>query len=213
MASGTKRPPDDADLPTYKICVIGSGGVGKSSLTIQYFQKQFSEFYDPTIEDQYIQHCEIDGNWVILDVLDTAGQEEFSAMREQYMRNGHGFMLVYSVTDSTSFENARELKNQVMRVKDVEEYPILLVANKVDLANNRVITEEMGRELADTLKLPYLETSAKDPPLNVEAAFHELVRIMKSYQSEEDNAKAQTAGRERPKSKSDRKSKKNCSLM
>ena len=63
--------------------------VGKSALTIQFFQKMFVEDYDPTIEDSYIQHTELEGGqWCILGVLDTAGQEEFSAMREQYMRKG-----------------------------------------------------------------------------------------------------------------------------
>jgi small GTP-binding protein len=66
-------------------------------------------------------------------VLDTAGQEEFSAMREQYMRNGRGFLLVYSVTDLRSFEEAPKLYRQVLRVKDRAEYPVLLVANKVTI--------------------------------------------------------------------------------
>uniref|UniRef100_A0A914WG93 Ras-related protein M-Ras n=1 Tax=Plectus sambesii TaxID=2011161 RepID=A0A914WG93_9BILA len=186
-ATGLKRPPeDDSHLPTYKLVVIGEGGVGKSSLTIQFFQKQFIDYYDPTIEDQYIQHCEVDGQWVILDVLDTAGQEEFSAMREQYMRSGRGFLLVYSVTDLRSFEEAPKLFQQILRVKDRTEYPVLLVANKVDLIHQRKVTEDQGRELAERLKVPYIETSAKDPPINVDAAFHELVRIVKSFPSEEE---------------------------
>ncbi|VDK42430.1 unnamed protein product [Cylicostephanus goldi] len=119
-------------------------------------QKQFLDYYDPTIEDQYIQHCEVDGNWVIMDVLDTAGQEEFSAMREQYMRNGRGFLLVYSVTERKSLDEAVKLYRQVLRVKDRTEYPVLLVANK-------------------------------DPPVNVDNAFHELVRIVKSFPSDEDD--------------------------
>ncbi|KAL3071755.1 hypothetical protein niasHT_025960 [Heterodera trifolii] len=188
MASGAKRPPgtdQDQQLPTYKLVVIGEGGVGKSSLTIQFFQKQFVDYYDPTIEDQYIQHCEIDGQWVILDVLDTAGQEEFSAMREQYMRNGRGFLLVYSVTDEQSFQEARKLYQQVLRVKDTSEYPVLLVGNKVDLINQRKVSEQQGRQLAAELGVPYIETSAKDPPVNVDAAFHELVRIVNTFPSED----------------------------
>ncbi|PAV58996.1 hypothetical protein WR25_12840 isoform B [Diploscapter pachys] len=185
--TNSKRPPEDgAKLPTYKIVVIGDGGVGKSSLTIQFFQKQFVDYYDPTIEDQYIQHCEIDGNWVIMDVLDTAGQEEFSAMREQYMRNGRGFLLVFSVTNRKSFFEVEKLYNQVLRVKDQTEYPVLLAANKVDLTSQRVVTEEEGRQLAAKLKLPYIETSAKDPPVNVDETFHELVRIMKSFPHQEE---------------------------
>jgi len=173
------KPPND-NVTTYKLVVVGDGGVGKSALTIQFFQKLFVQDYDPTIEDSYIQHTEIDGHWCILDVLDTAGQEEFSAMREQYMRKGDGFLIVYSVTDPQSYENLHNFHTQILRVKDRDSYPMILVANKVDLVHQRKITEEKGREIAGNLKIPYIETSAKDPPLNVDAAFHEVVRVIRA---------------------------------
>lgn len=173
------KPPSD-NLTTYKLVVVGDGGVGKSALTIQFFQKLFVTDYDPTIEDSYIQHTEVDGQWCILDVLDTAGQEEFSAMREQYMRKGDGFLLVYSVTDRQSFENISHFHTQILRVKDRDTYPMLLVANKVDLVHLRKVTEEQGRDLAAQLRISYIETSAKDPPINVDAAFHEVVRIIRN---------------------------------
>ncbi|XP_066904683.1 ras-related protein M-Ras isoform X2 [Halyomorpha halys] len=113
-------------------------------------------------------------------ILDTAGQEEFSAMREQYMRKGDGFLLVYSVTDKQSYENIINFHTQILRVKDRDVYPMLLVANKVDLVHLRKVTEEMGRDLAQKLGIPYIETSAKDPPLNVDAAFQEVVRIIRN---------------------------------
>lgn len=178
-AAAMTRPPNN-NLLTYKLVVVGDGGVGKSALTIQFFQKLFVTDYDPTIEDSYIQHTEVDGLWCILDVLDTAGQEEFSAMREQYMRKGDGFLLVYSVTDKQSYQNIIHFHTQILRVKDRDMYPMLLVANKVDLVHLRKVTEESGRELALKLGIPYIETSAKDPPLNVDAAFHEVVRIIRS---------------------------------
>ena len=140
-------------LATYKLVVVGDGGVGKSALTIQFFQKLFVTDYDPTIEDSYIQHTEVDQKLCVLDVLDTAGQEEFSAMREQYMRKGDGFLLVYSVTDKQSFENIRHFYTQILRVKDRDSYPMLLVANKVDLVHLRKVTEEQGREMAAQLKV------------------------------------------------------------
>lgn len=211
-----RRPPEaGGQKPTYKLVVIGEGGVGKSSLTIQFFQKQFVDYYDPTIEDQYIQHCEIDGQGVILDVLDTAGQEEFSAMREQYMRSGRGFLLVFSVTDEQSFYEARKLYKQVLRVKDQSEYPTLLVANKVDLIDQRRISEKQCKQLADELNLPYIETSAKDPPINVDAAFHELVRIVKSYPSDEENLEEsnRTAAGRSTGRKGTKKSKQKCEIM
>ncbi|XP_070565689.1 ras-related protein M-Ras-like [Ptychodera flava] len=169
------------NLITYKLVVVGDGGVGKSAITIQFFQKMFVPDYDPTIEDSYIQHAEIDGEWCILDVLDTAGQEEFSAMREQYMRTGDGFLIVYSVTDKASYDNVRSFHTQILRVKDRESYPMILVANKVDLVHQRKIAEDQGRDLANQLKIPYIETSAKDPPLNIDAAFHEVVRVIRQH--------------------------------
>ena len=110
-------------------------------------------------------------------MLDTAGQEEFSAMREQYMRKGDGFMLVYSVTDKQSYENIVNFHTQILRVKDRDSYPMLLVANKVDLVHLRKVSTESGKEMAQKLGIPYIETSAKDPPLNVDAAFHEVIYI------------------------------------
>lgn len=89
----------------------------------------------------------------LISVLDTAGQEEFSAMREQYMRKGDGFLLVYSVIDKQSYENIRNFYTQILRVKDRDSYPMLLVANKVDLVHLRKFTEEQGRELASQLKV------------------------------------------------------------
>ncbi|CAH0715200.1 unnamed protein product, partial [Brenthis ino] len=182
----TRPGPPSENLPTVKLVVVGDGGVGKSAITIQFFQKLFVTDYDPTIEDSYIQHTEVDGQWCILDVLDTAGQEEFSAMREQYMRKGDGFLLVYSVTDKQSFENIRHFHTQILRVKDRETYPMLVAANKVDLVHLRAVSEDAGRELARALAAPYIETSAKEPPLNVDAAFHELVRIIRKHPQQED---------------------------
>ncbi len=86
------HPPNQYNLQTYRIVVVGDVGVGKSALTIQFSQKMFVEDYDPTqeshirqYEDSHIQYTETDGQWCILDVLNTAGLEEFSAIREKYI--------------------------------------------------------------------------------------------------------------------------------
>jgi len=199
------HPPND-NLPTYKLVVVGDGGVGKSALTIQFFQKMFVEDYDPTIEDSYIQHNEIENTWCILDVLDTAGQEEFSAMREQYMRKGDGFLLVYSVTDKASFHNIKQFYTLILRVKDKDNYPMILVANKVDLVHLRQVSQDQGKELATLLKIPYIETSAKNPPINVDKAFHEVVRIIR-HQPQSIERK------EKPKKSTGKSHKGKCDLM
>jgi len=167
---------------TYKIVVVGGGGVGKSAITIQFIQSYFVTDYDPTIEDSYTKQCVIDDVVAKLDILDTAGQEEFSAMREQYMRSGEGFLLVYSVADRSSFDELPRLHRQILRVKDRDEFPMLMIANKADLQHQRMVSTEEGQSLARQLKVPYLECSAK-LRMNVDVAFHELVLLIRRFQA------------------------------
>ena len=98
-----------------------AGGVGKSALTIQLIQNHFVDEYDPTIEDSYRKQVVIDGETCLLDILDTAGQEEYSAMRDQYMRTGEGFLLVFAVNNAKSFDDISSYREQIKRVKDAEE--------------------------------------------------------------------------------------------
>merc|ERR1711997_254883 len=166
----------------YKIVVVGGGGVGKSAITIQFIQSYFVTDYDPTIEDSYTKQCVIDDNVAKLDILDTAGQEEFSAMREQYMRSGEGFLLVFSLADRASFEEIYKFHKQVLRVKDRDEFPMLIVGNKADLSAHRAVSSEECQNMAKQLKTPYIESSAKNR-MNVDQAFYELVRLIRKFQA------------------------------
>ncbi|KAJ3413971.1 Ras GTPase [Chytridiales sp. JEL 0842] len=162
----------------YKIVVVGGGGVGKSALTIQFIQSQFVDEYDPTIEDSYRKQCVIDNEPAVLDVLDTAGQEEYSAMREQYMRSGEGFLLVYSITSRSSFEEIFQFHQQILRVKDRDWFPVVLVGNKADLEPERAVGVNEGREAARGFGCTFVEASAR-VRFNVDEAFHELVRAIR----------------------------------
>lgn len=84
----------------------------------------------------------IDDETALLDVLDTAGQEEYAAMREQYMRTGEGFLLVYSIDSKQSFEEIRTFQQQILRVKDKDYFPIIIIGNKCDLEQDRVVSKE-----------------------------------------------------------------------
>ena len=84
----------------------------------------------------------IDDEVALLDVLDTAGQEEYSAMREQYMRTGEGFLLVYSITSRQSFEEIMTFQQQILRVKDRDYFPIIVVGNKCDLDGERQVSKQ-----------------------------------------------------------------------
>ncbi|RMZ87590.1 hypothetical protein DV736_g5184, partial [Chaetothyriales sp. CBS 134916] len=170
-------------LREYKLVVVGGGGVGKSCLTIQLIQSHFVDEYDPTIEDSYRKQCLIDDEVALLDVLDTAGQEEYSAMREQYMRTGEGFLLVYSITSRQSFEEIQTFQQQILRVKDKDYFPIILVGNKCDLESDRVVSRDEGQALARQFNCKFIETSAKNR-INVDNAFYDLVREIRRYNRE-----------------------------
>lgn len=203
--------------------MVGGGGVGKSCLTIQLIQSHFVDEYDPTIEgmfarrslwdestnmllDSYRKQCVIDDEVALLDVLDTAGQEEYSAMREQYMRTGEGFLLVYSITSRQSFEEIATFQQQILRVKDKDYFPVIVVGNKCDLDNERAVSQEgkkirdiilgfwdclvlltrstEGRDLANHFSCRFIETSAKSR-INVDEAFYNLVREIRRYNKEQ----------------------------
>ena len=159
----------------YKIVVTGSGAVGKSSLTIQLIQNQFIEEYDPTIEDSYRKQCIIDNQVALLDILDTAGQEEYQSMRDQYMRSGQGFVLVYSITSMGSFEEIVLFHDQILRTKDSTSVPMVVCGNKCDLERNRQVLTKDGLNLSTTWKCPFYETSAKNHT-NIEEVFYDVVR-------------------------------------
>ena len=105
--------------------LLVAGGVGKSALTIQLIQNHFVDEYDPTIEDSYRKQVVIDGETCLLDILDTAGQEEYSAMRDQYMRTGEGFLCVFAIDNMKSFEDIESYRGQIRRVKDADDIPMI----------------------------------------------------------------------------------------
>ena len=180
----------------YKLVVLGSGGVGKSALTVQFVQGIFVEKYDPTIEDSYRKQVEVDGAQCMLEILDTVGTEQFTAMRDLYMKNGQGFVLVYSITSQSTFNDLHDLREQILRVKDRDDVPMVLVGNKCDLEDERVVGKDQGQNLSRQWACTFLETSAK-ARINVGDIFYDLVRQINSKNPE-------------PKQK---KKKKGCSLL
>jgi len=179
-------------MTEYKLVVVGGGGVGKSALTIQFIQNHFVDEYDPTIEDSYRKQVVIETETCLLDILDTAGQEEYSAMRDQYMRTGEGFILVYSITSRNSFEEISSFREQINRAKDDSTPPIVVVGNKKDLEQERVVNYSEGVELAKSFRCPFLESSAK-ARINVDEAFTEVVKeIRRKKRDKEGSTKTST---------------------
>jgi GTPase KRas len=164
------------------------------------YLNRFVETYDPMIEDSYRKQVVIDGESCMLEVLDTAGQEEYTALRDQWIRDGEGFVLVYSISSRSSFVRLRKFYNQVQRVKESSAAgpgiyldaigpppipaiaagprpitPIMLVGNNCDRITEREVTTQEGYMLAKELGCDFCEASPKNC-INVERAFYDVVR-------------------------------------
>ncbi len=144
-----------------KIVVMGSGGVGKSALTVQFVQNIFVQRYDPTIEDSYRKRVEIGGTIRKLEILDTAGTEEMAMSRRESIRKADGFILVYSVISRTSFSELNEYHDEICRIRGATDFPIVLCGNKCDLLDDRIVEEEDGKLKAKMWKAHFLEASAR----------------------------------------------------
>ncbi|KAI9759915.1 MAG: Ras GTPase ras2 [Candelina submexicana] len=189
-------------MTLYKLVVLGDGGVGKTALTIQLCLNHFVETYDPTIEDSYRKQVQIDHQSCMLEVLDTAGQEEYTALRDQWIRDGEGFVLVYSISSRSTFTRIQRFHNQIQRVKEsvsasspsttiytgqslnstplppAGPVPIMLVGNKSDRVTEREVSTQEGQALARDLGCEFVEASAKNC-INVERAFYDVVRLLR----------------------------------
>ncbi|KHJ79053.1 Ras family protein [Oesophagostomum dentatum] len=177
--------------------MVGTGGVGKSALTLQFMYdekkipswlawfpcaslfssllfcySQFVEEYEPTKADSYRKKVVLDGEECSIDILDTAGQEDYSAIRDNYYRSGEGFICVFSILDMDSFEATTEFRYHYNSI------PIVLVGNKADLREERVVPVEMARQRAERWGVSYVETSAKRRE-NVDKVFYDLMREIK----------------------------------
>lgn len=168
----------------HKVIMVGSGGVGKSALTLQFMYDEFVEDYEPTKADSYRKKVVLDGEEVQIDILDTAGQEDYAAIRDNYFRSGEGFLCVFSITEPESFDATQEFREQILRVKNDENIPFLLVGNKSDLAEKRRVPLESCRERAQAWAVPYVETSAKTRD-NVDKVFFDLMREIRSRKSDD----------------------------
>ena len=144
----------------------------------------------------------------MLEVLDTAGQEEYTALRDQWIRDGEGFVLVYSITSRSSFTRIRKFHSQIQRVKDSSNAgsptgggylssplspsplggvsgpaPVMLMGNKSDRGTEREVSTQEGNALAKELGCDFVEASAKNC-INVEKAFYDVVRNLRKQRQE-----------------------------
>lgn len=170
----------DYDL-LYKVLIIGDSSVGKSSLLLQFSDNSFSDNYVSTIGvDFKIRTVDIDGRQVKLQIWDTAGQERFKSITANYYHGSNAIALVYDITDRKTFDNLRKWIADVDRLA-TKEVCKLIVGNKVDLTAQRAVRTDEGQALADSLGIPFIETSAKTA-YNVHEMFIKMCRAIASRQ-------------------------------
>ncbi|OCH85465.1 GTP-binding protein ypt1 [Obba rivulosa] len=169
--------PDGYDF-LFKLLLIGDSGVGKSCLLLRFAEDAFTDSYLSTIGvDFKIRTIEMEGKMVKLQIWDTAGQERFRTIAAAYYRGAHGIVVVYDVTDNDSFANVKGWLQEIDRYAS-EGVKKLLLGNKSDLVERKVIAYSTAKEFADELQIPFLETSAKNST-NVEEAFLTMSKQIK----------------------------------
>ena len=164
---------------TFKILTIGESGVGKTCVLRRFVENKFLKNHLATIGiDFKTKTLNINNQEIKLKIWDTAGQERFRNITTQYYKGADGIVLVYDVTDEASYEKIRDWMEQILSNTQQEEIGLVLLGNKCDM-EPRNVTEEMGKKMAEELKVNYFETSALTGQ-GIKEAFEQLTRdIMK----------------------------------
>ncbi|KAI0709803.1 ras-domain-containing protein [Earliella scabrosa] len=169
-------------MQKYSAVVLGAGGVGKSALVMRYGKNVFLERYDPTIEEEYELTVEYEGKRSQLEIVDTAGVEQFTGLNESYIQRGVGFILVFSLTQEATLRDVDHIRQQIIQIKGGDEdIPMVVVGTKMDLTGEREVSSQQMQELAVKWGLPFYETSAKRGWHVNEVFNHLLVHMRKRY--------------------------------
>ena len=159
---------------TIKIIILGNSEVGKTSFLIRFTKNKFDETYLATIGIDYIYRIiNIENKLYKLMFYDTAGEEKYKSIPKNHIKNVQGIILMYDITNKKSFDSIIDWISDVKEIKG-ENFPMILVGNKIDLNESREVTEEMGYELAEKNQIEFFETSNKDGT-NIQEAGLEIV--------------------------------------
>lgn len=164
--------------------------------------------YDPTIENYYRKQIEVRGKVIIAEILDTAGQEEYtsSTIIDNYLKNMEGFVVVYSITSRKSFERVSDFFNRISDLRGSSKFPAVLVGTKCDMENLREVSTEEGLQLSKFLGCPHYETSAKQSKLVKEAFVNVMEQVTNTYVNSSEILKDSTK-------KDKKKKKEKCTMM
>ncbi|KAF2756051.1 rheb small monomeric GTPase RhbA [Pseudovirgaria hyperparasitica] len=166
-----------------KVAIVGSRSVGKSSLTVQFVDGHFVESYYPTIENTFSKSIKLKSQEFATEIIDTAGQDEYSILNSKHFIGIHGYMIVYSVASKQSFEMARIIRDKILNHLGTEWVPLIIVGNKSDLRpEQRQVQPDDGKALAEEFKCAWTEASARYNE-NVSKAFELLIAEVEKSQN------------------------------
>ncbi|WKY05939.1 hypothetical protein Q1695_006279 [Nippostrongylus brasiliensis] len=165
----------------YRIAVIGAPACGKTALIRRFAFDEYTDAYDPTIEDRYKKTIIYKGKAAHLEILDTAGKELVSEMMQRYISSADAFMVLYSVGSRKSYEHALHLFHQIAQVRGVNSIARLLVAAKCD-SEHREVSADEGNTLSAQLSCSFAEVSSR-LSINVHEVFEELVSQLRYIES------------------------------
>lgn len=162
-----------------KVVLFGDGAVGKSSLLLRYIDCLFEDNYYPTVgADFEIKALFSDGERIILQIWDTAGQERFKAITKCYYRGFHGCAVIFDLTNKLSFSNVRNWISEFRESNTADlAGNIVVIGNKIDKEEERVVTVEEAQSMAQSLNVYYTETSAKSGD-GVDQAFKAVAKVI-----------------------------------
>ncbi|XP_050666627.1 ras-related protein Rab-37 isoform X2 [Leptidea sinapis] len=172
------RPALEDEMPIHKTILLGDSGVGKTSLLVQFETGKFQPGnFSATVGIGFTNKVvTVDSVKVKLQIWDTAGQERFRSVTHAYYRDAHALLLLYDVTNKTSFDNIRAWLGEIREYAQ-DDVVIMLLGNKSDSGLERAVRREEGQRLAREYQVAFMETSAKTG-LNVEAAFAHVARAL-----------------------------------
>lgn len=173
---------DDSDN-IFKILLLGDSTVGKTCFLMRFTDKTFQEIHMSTIGLDYrLKEVTMpDGKTIKVQIWDTAGQDRYRSITRNYYKGADGILLIYDITNITSFNNIKLWITQI-KENSLSQVKIIVVGNKLDLQNNKVVKEDEVKKIASEFKLQFFEASAKSN-INIDECFNTLIsEIYKDYE-------------------------------
>jgi small GTP-binding protein len=160
-----------------KVVIVGDSGVGKSNLIKRFTSNEFNANSKATVGVEFLSKSyKINDKIFKIEMWDTAGQERYKSITSAYYKGAKGALLVYDTTSGQSFENISKWLSEI-KEKTNKETKLILIGNKIDLKDSKVVSTELALAKAKEWGMPLMETSAKDAT-NVKEAFHDLLKEM-----------------------------------